>query len=121
MNLMTQAVENIYKYGNTSLIINSENIIITFFVENDKLNIKMERCFEKGLSDEFYLSLEEGLAHIACLAYYSINNYRQITDDAQLTTTTNEDNNTNNNIKAINELYNQFVPMLSTTKNILKL
>ena len=51
MNLMTQAVESIYKNGNAILHLNKDpNWKIMFYVgDNGKLNIRTEQDFGHGL------------------------------------------------------------------------
>lgn len=119
-NLLGKAITNLYMYGNTSLEIGSNNIIITFFIEDNELKIKMERQFENNLSDELYLSSKEGFAHIACLVFYSINIYKQIADRVQLSSTINGKTNNYNNITVINELFYQLKAMISCAKSSLK-
>lgn len=119
-NLLEKAIKDLYMYGNTSLEIGSDNIIITFFIENNELKIKMKRYFEKNLSNIFYFSLEEGFTHIACLVFYSINLYKQVADRVQLSSTINEKTNNYNNITVINELFYQLKAMILCAKSSLK-
>ena len=71
MNLMTQAIENIYKFANTTLHLDRHNCQIIFNVGNDgKLNIRVEYNYD-NIIIAHDLSIEEGLPHIVCLAYYS--------------------------------------------------
>ena len=115
MNLMTQAIENIYKSGNTTLHLDRRNCKVIFNVGNDnKLNIRVE--FNYGnLIDAYDLSTEEGLPHIACLVYYSFADLARKRDNVYLTSDI-EEKKSELTIVAVNELYRQLIPIISTEK-----
>lgn len=121
MNLMTQAAENIYKYGNTTLYIKKYNARITFVAEEDgKLSIKVDNNYNDELMcDSFELDVKEGLPHIAYLLFYSYADSARKNDLAYLTTE-KEDKSQEVTIVAVNELYKQLIPMLSVDRDYIE-
>ena len=118
MNLMTQAVENIYKNGNTILHLKEKlNWKIMFYVgDSGKLNIRIEKDYGHNLIETFDLDTKEGLLHISLLAYYSFCNHARKKDSVYLTTD-DKKFNSEMSMTAINELYLQLMPLISVEKN----
>lgn len=118
MNLMTQAIENIYKYGNTTLHLDRYNCKVIFNVGNDnKLNIRVE--FNYGnLIDKYDLSTEEGLPHISYLVYYSFVDLARKRDNVYLTSDIGK--KAELTIVAVNELYRQLIPIISTERRYIE-
>ena len=118
MNLMTQAVESIYKNGNAILHLNKDpNWKIMFYVgDNGKLNIRTEQDFGHGLIESSDLDAKEGLLYISLLAYYSLFGYARKNDLVYLNTVDKEFNSESSLI-AINELYKQLMPLISAKKD----
>lgn len=117
MNLMTQAVENIYKHGNAILHLSEKpNWKIIFYVGDDnKLSIRIEKDYGDDLIETFNLNAKEGLSHIALLTYYSFSDYTRKRDLVYLTCDRKEINSQSTMV-AINELYQQLMPIISTEK-----
>lgn len=115
MNLMAQAVENIYKHGNAILHLREKpNWKIIFYVGDDnKLNIRIEKDYGNNLIETFDLNAKEGLSHIALLIYYSFRDQARKRDLVYLTCDSKEINSQSTMI-AINELYHQLMPLIST-------
>ena len=118
MSLMTQAVENIYKNGNTILHIKGmPNWNIMFYVgDSGKLNIRIEKDFGHNLIETFDLDTKEGLSHISLLAYYSFCIHARKKDSVYLTTD-DKKYNSEMSMTAINELYQQLMPLISVERN----
>ena len=118
MNLMTQAIENIYKYGNTTLHLDSRNCKVIFNVGNDnKLNIRVEFNYD-NLIDKYDLSTEEGLPHISYLVYYSFVDLARKRDNVYLTSDIGK--KAELTIVAVNELYRQLIPIISTERRYIE-
>lgn len=116
MNLMTQAIENIYKFGNTTLHLGRYNCNIIFNVgDNNRLNIRVELNYG-NLIDTYDLNVEDGLVYIAYLVYYSFINYARKEDNVYLTSNISKEKE-NLTIVAINKLYAQLMPMISIKRN----
>lgn len=115
MNLMTQAIENIYKFGNTTLHLDNHNCKVIFYMGNDsELNIKVELNYG-NLLDMYNISMEESSPYIAFLVYYSFANTRRKKDNVYLTSDIVEKKTST--IAAVNELYQQIMPMISIDKD----
>lgn len=121
MDLMTQAVENIYRYGKSILTIDSKKQSIVFYADDSTgaLAGKVINHFGDDIEDQIYdLDTEEISSYVAFLAYYSINDSIRKRD---LVSLSSEENNSTqeNRVSAINELYSYLLPMLSITqKNV---
>ena len=119
MNLMSQAMENIYNYGNTTLnLLNDPKWNISFYVGNNgKLTIKAQinDDYDDYVCDE--LDSCEGITYISLLAYYSVNAFARKKDLVYLTSDRNKNDNSKLNIVAVNDLYNQLQPLISTKRD----
>ena len=115
MNLMTQAIENIYKYGNTTLHFGRYNCKIIFAVGSDrKLNIRVEYDYGDFV-DSYDFSVEEGVSIISYLVYYSVVNSARKNDNVYLTSDIKE-KKSELTIEAVNELYHQLIPLIAIKK-----
>lgn len=115
MNLMTQAIENIYKYGNTTLHLGRHNCKIIFAVGSDrKLNIREEHDYGDFV-DSYDFSVEEGVSIISYLVYYSVVNSARKNDNVYLTSDIKE-KKSELTIEAVNELYHQLIPLIAIKK-----
>lgn len=117
MNLMTQAVENIYKHGHAILHFRQKpDYKILFYVgNNNELSIRIEKNYDNNLTETLDLDPKEEPAYIALLVYYSFNDYIRKKNLVYLTSDIKEFN-PQSSMNAINELHNQLLPIISTKK-----
>lgn len=124
MNLITQAIENIYKYGNSILYFGKYNSRVIFETgDNNKLKIRIENEYnDEDLCQESELTPEEGLSYIVYLVYYSIFESKRKKDMVYISYDPDYKESCNgNSLNAINELYQQLLPMLSTDSRYIEL
>lgn len=115
MSLLTQAIESIYKYGNVILNLERSNEKIIFEIsETGDLRICFERKFGE-LSDLYELDIKQGMNHISCLVFYSFVKRARERDKAYLTCDNLNKKEPSQTIKAVNQLYKQVLPALSTS------
>ena len=127
MNLMTEVIENIYKYGNAIVEYQNnkfESKIVFYVGKNDKLNIKLEQYYRMdGMKLEAAsfdnLSAKEGFRYIVLLVYYTLVDGKREEDNVIISYDA-ENYNSKYTETAINELYQQLLPMLSTEGGYIK-
>lgn len=127
MNLMTEVIENIYKYGNAIVEYQNnkfESKIVFYVGKNDKLNIKLEQYYRMdGMKLEAAsfdnLSAKEGFRYIVLLVYYTLVDGKREEDNVIISYDA-ENYNSKYTETAINELYQQLLPMLSTKGEYIK-
>lgn len=132
MNLIVEAVKNIYNNGNTTLRFKTNpRWEIRFYIgDNGKLNISSKQDYGNNLIQEtifsdvvdvdifqetIYLDIKEGISNISLLVYYSLCDQERINDQVVLTTD-DKDFNEKMLMTSINELYNQLIPLISVEK-----
>lgn len=121
MNLMTQAVENIYKYGNAILELEDRkgfHYKIDFYVGNStgELQIKVQIYDDYDLFKSFNFNVKEGLSYIALLVYYSVCNYEMQSDLVELRYEEELHVNSMASLASANTLYKQLISMLRVDK-----
>ena len=117
MNLLTQAIENLYKHGMFILKFNNgDSCDITFFVdENGKLRIHVDHFYE-SFTNKYDLDEENFLPEIALLAYYSLFSTIRTKERVILTSDLSKTADIQKVMPAINELYRYFLPLISLSR-----
>lgn len=134
MNLIVEAVKNIYNNGNTTLRFKANpRWEIRFYIgDNGKLSISSKQDYGNNLIQEtiysdvvdsdgnifqktVHLDIKKGISNISLLVYYSLCDQERINDQVVLTTD-DKDFNSKMSMTSINELYYQLIPLISVEK-----